>query len=120
MEQRIVDAVVAAGFDVWMRDPKDTYMLFTDGKNIGYLQYARMAGYTISTVHMPNTTTGTGFQVERNVAYLTPEMLASAFVYCPDWFRRDAASVRKYRDIEHYRAESSFNEAYQLVAKAVR
>jgi hypothetical protein len=119
MEQRIIDAVAAAGFDVWMRDPKDTWMLFTDGKNIGYLQSDRMAGYTISTVHIPNTTSGTGFQIERHVADFTRDMLARAFVHCPDWFRRDAASVRKYRDIEHYRAESSFNEAYQLVAKAV-
>jgi 3-hydroxyacyl-CoA dehydrogenase len=25
MEQRIIDAVAAAGFDVWMRDTKDTW-----------------------------------------------------------------------------------------------
>ncbi len=118
MEQSVIDAVADAGFDVWMRDPKDTWMLFTDGKNIGCLQADRLAGYCISTVHMPNKTTGTGFQIERHVADFTKPMLARAFVHAPHW-ASDRASVHKYQDIEHYRKANSFNEAYKLVKGAV-
>ncbi len=116
MEQRIIDSVSAAGFDVWMRNPKDTWLLFTDGKHIGKLQHDSMAGYTISTVHMPNTRTGTGFQIERHVAKFDRDMLLRAFVHHPEWCGRDADTVKKYRDMEHYRAASAFNAKYQLVA----
>ena len=119
MDKHVIDAVAAAGFDVWMRDLKDTYMLFTDGKNIGYLQNDRMAGYTISTVHKPNTTSGTGYQIERHVTTFTKEMLQNAFVRAPHWaYGRDIDSVRKYKDMDDYRAGNSFNASYQLVAKA--
>lgn len=118
MEQKIIDAVAKAGFDVWMRKPGDSWLLFTDGKNIGYLQVDRLAGYTISTVHMPNRSTGTGFQIERHVSSFDKDTFARAFVHAPDWYRGDAASVRKYRDMDHYCTESSFNAAYELVAKA--
>lgn len=117
MEQSIIDSVAAAGFDVWMRDPKDSWMLFTDGKNIGYLQADRLVGYCISTVHMPNTTTGTGFQIERHIADFSSDMLARAFGVAPTWAGgREHDSVHKYRDIEHYRNANNFNEAYRLVA----
>jgi hypothetical protein len=118
VEQKIIDAVTSAGFDVWMRDPKDSYMLFTEGKNIGYMQLDRSAGYTISTVHKPNTSSGTGFQVERHVSDFTRDILARAFVHCPEWYLRDARSVHKYRDMEDYRAASSFNAEYKLVGAA--
>lgn len=118
MNQEVVDAVAAAGFDVWMRDPKDSWLLFTDGQRIGYLQADRLAGYTISTVHMPNTSTGTGFQIERHVSTFDKETLSRAFIHAPDWCRGDASSVRKYRGIEHYRSANSFNAAYQLRAAA--
>jgi hypothetical protein len=80
-----------------------------------------MAGYTISTVHVPNTTSGTGFQIERNVDRFDKEMLARAFVLSPDWSRGTAtASVRKYRDMEDYRKASAFNASYQLVKASQR
>ncbi len=117
MEQQTIDAVRAAGFDVWMRNPKDSYLLFTDGQHIGYLQFDRTAGYSISTVHMPNKITGTGFQTERHVPEFTKDMLSSAFGHCPYWGRNDANTVKKYRDIEHYRAANEFNADFQLVGK---
>lgn len=120
MDQKIIDAVAGAGFDVWMRDPKDSWLLFTDGKNIGYLQADRLAGYILTTVHMPNKSTGTGFQIERHVSSFDKETLSRAFIHAPDWARGDRASVIKYRDIEHLRAANSFNAAYQLRAEGVR
>lgn len=118
MDQKIIDAVASAGFDVWMRNPKDSWLLFTDGKNIGYLQDDRLAGYCISTVHKPNTSSGTGFQIARHVPDFGRGMLLGAFAHCPEWYRRDASSVHKYKDMEDYRSESSFNQSYHLVKAA--
>lgn len=121
MDKAIIDAVAAAGFDVYMRDLKDTWLLFTDGQNIGYLQAPRGDGWSISTVHMPNSTTGTGFQIDRYLATFDRASLARAFVHAPRWASgRDVASVRKYRDIEHYRASGPFNAEYRLIAAGVR
>ena len=117
MEQTIIDAVTAAGFDVYMRKPADTWLIFTDGKNVGYLQHDRLAGYTISTVHIPNTTTGTGFQVERHISKFDREKLRRAFIHYPDWHRGSAESVHKYKGIEDYIAANKWAN-YQLVAPA--
>jgi hypothetical protein len=68
MSPEIIEQVTAAGFDVYMRDPKDTYMFFTDGKNIGYLQDDRLAGLTLSTVHKANRSTGTGFRIAEGLS----------------------------------------------------
>lgn len=120
MDQSVIDKVAAAGFDVWMRKPGDTWLLFTDGKNIGYLQDDRPAGYCISTVHMPNRSTGTGFQIERHVSDFSKKMLARAFAHCPDWARGNAGSVKKYRDIEDYRSRDSFAAGYRLIAAGAK
>lgn len=119
MDQKIIDAVAAAGFDVWMRDPKDTWLLFTDGKNIGYLQDGRLEGLTLTTVHKPNTSTGTGFGMGP-VVELTYEALAQAFVHAPHWAGHGATSVRKYRDMEDYRKASAFNAEYRLIKAGKR
>lgn len=117
MDQSVIDAVAAAGFEVWMRDPKDTFMLFTDGRNIGYLEDNRLYGYSISTVHIPNKSTGTGFQIERHVSELTKDRLERAFISHPSWARGDEiSSVKKYRDMEHYRSGNRFNAEYRLIA----
>ncbi len=118
MKREIIDAVAAAGFDVYMRKTSDTWLIFTDGQRLGYLK----DDGCLSTVHIPNVTSGTGFQIERHAdmrTLLTRENLERAFAHCPHWHRRVAGSVRKYRDIEHYRASSTFNADYQLVAARV-
>ena len=115
MKQEVIDAIAAAGFDVYMSGPTDTWLIFTDGKNLGYMQDGRLEGLTLSTVHKPNTTTGTGFGMGA-VPEITREALARAFVIAPDWAGRVVSSVRKYRDIEDFRSCDSFNAAYKLVA----
>jgi hypothetical protein len=118
MDKAIIDAAAAAGFDVYMRDLRDTWLIFTDPDTgrIGYLQAPRGDGYSLSTVHMPNTTTGTGFQVDRYLSSFDRKSLQRAFL-TPDWASgRDRDSVRKYRDIEHYRAANPFNAEYKLAS----
>lgn len=117
MRQEIIDQVVAAGFDVWMRDPGDTYLHFTDGKNIGYLEDNRLEGLKINTVHKPNHTSGTGFGIEQGLTRLDKATLSRAFVMCPDWGRHQISSVQKYKNMEDYRSASSFNAEYKLVAE---
>lgn len=121
MSPDTIHLVANLGFNVYMRDKKDTWLIFTDpdGKRLGYLQVNRFSGYDISTIHHANATSGTGFQVERDVPELTRGILEFAFQHAPPWAdQRDVKSVRKYKDIDDYRAASNFNSKYQLVAKA--
>lgn len=117
----VVQAVVDAGFDVYMRDvKKDTWLIFTDGVHIGYLQNAPMGGVSLGTVHMPNGSTGTGFRLAEHLGAgdLTRGKLIEAFSFAPSWASgrgRDRASVRKWPDIEACCASNSFNAAYRRV-----
>jgi hypothetical protein len=97
-----LDAIAACGFDVFQNpDPKwRSYAFFTDGNHIGYLQHGRFGGLEISTVHIPNPRSGTGFgmgPVER----ITRDALFEAFVRAPHWADRDSvAAVRKWPSVE--------------------
>lgn len=110
MDRIIIDQIKATGFRVYMRNAKDIYCYFTDGKNIGYFQIERIGSFSISTVHIPNTTSGTGYQIER-YAYgaITKDRLRAAFITCPSWAGRDS-SVRKWNDFEAFRNADSFNK----------
>lgn len=116
MEQAIIQAIKNAGFQVYMRKPEDSYCIFTDGSNLGYLQSNQWRGVSLSTVHVPNTSTGTGFGIADglSVSDLTAENLREAFQHSPQW-GRGVSSVTKYRSIDHYRRRDSWNGAYQLV-----
>lgn len=117
MNKKIIAKVQSFGFDVYMRNPeRDTWLLFTDGKRIGYLQYLPMEGFTLSTVHKPNKTTGTGIQVKRHAEDFNKEDLERCFELAPGWLPRDGiASITKWRDIDEYRSANSFNVDYRLV-----
>lgn len=121
MRDSIIAAVAAAGFGVYMRDKNDTWLIFVDDANLGYLQNNDYGGFSISTLHMANRTTGTGFRVAEDLSEvdLTRDKLAEAFVVAPAWAMRDAATVRKWRGINDYKRSCSFNAEYRLVASAV-
>lgn len=113
----VIQSVARAGFDVYMRDQKDTFSIFTDGTRIGYLQNSAFRGMSISTVHVPNKSSGTGFGVLDSLseADLTAEKLSEAFVIAPDW-GRDRQSVRKWKDFAAFKAADSFNAEYKIIA----
>lgn len=113
MLPEIIDAVKSAGFDVYMRNEGDSWLLFTDGTRIGYLENSRTTGLRISTVHVPNVHSGTGFAIIDGLAIgdLTRATLSEGFQYAPDWGRH-IASVRKWRDFEAFHDANSFNRAY--------
>jgi len=117
MTRDIIEKVQGFGFDVYMRKPEDTYMIFTDGQRLGYLEAGRF-GFNLATVHKANRESGTGYQIERDVGDFDADALNRCFVTAPSWAQSSASSVKKYRDIAEYIAENSFNSEYALVAKA--
>lgn len=116
MDKKIIAKIQSFGFDVYMRDVKDTWLIFTDGKRIGYLQDERLGGFGLSTVHVPNTSSGTGYQIERNADGFDKEALERCFVSAPHW-AREPRSVVKYKDIGAYINANSFNREYKLMAQ---
>jgi hypothetical protein len=115
MNRDIIAKIQSFGFSVYMRKESDTWLLFTDGKNIGYLQDGPQ-GFGLSTVHKPNQTSGTGYQIERHEADFDKADLEICFVDAPGWADfRSRATVKKYRDITEYIAANSFNQEYKLV-----
>jgi hypothetical protein len=116
MDHRIIAAVQGHGFDVYMRKPSDTWLLFTDGKNLGYLQEDRLEGIALSTVHIPNQTTGTGFRIDTDAGELTREKLLECFCTAPSWASgRARASVKKWPSVAAFIASNGFNREYRLI-----
>lgn len=115
-------AIQAAGLEVYApfrngREP--TYAFFTDGKNIGYIQ-ADFGGFRLTTVHVPNRQSGTGYSVMSGNfdCYgpddLTPDVLSTAFAHQPSWARNDKTPV-KYRDWDAF-AAAYWDRALERVA----
>lgn len=102
-----INTIKAQGYRVFVRDDNPTYCFFTDGTRIGYAQWG---GYrqSVSSVHMPNKTTGTGFGVADEI---TPTTLAAALNRpYPHWASAaDRASVKKYADMDAYLKASKWN-----------
>lgn len=113
----VIQSIARASFDVYMRDRKDTFLIFTDGTRIGYLQNSAFRGISVSTVHVPNKSSGTGFGILDSLseADLTAEKLNEAFVIAPDW-ARDRQSVRKWKDLVQFQASNNFNAEYKMIA----
>ncbi len=101
---------------VFVRDTENpTYCFFTDGEHIGYAQWSTSRS-SVSTVHKPNKSTGTGFTVADEITRET--LLAAMQTIAPHWVSAaDRASVRKYRDIDDYLKSSKWNSELTEVVK---
>ena len=104
------------GLRVFVRDTENPmYCFFTDGKNIGYAQWGGIRE-SVSSVHKPNKSTGTGFNVADEITQET--LLTAMQTIAPHWaFASDRASVRKYRDIDDYLKSSKWNSELTEVVK---
>jgi hypothetical protein len=101
-----IKAVHGAGFDLYMsEDPRwASYGFFTDGTRIGYIQEGGFEGVTLSTVHVPNRQTGTGFGMGSSEG-CDRAALETAFCNAPGWASNtDRASVTKYANFEAFLA----------------
>ena len=100
-----------AGFDVYMKDGGDTYCYFTDGVSMGYVQHNPRDGYSFSTCHKPNRTTGTGFRVDQSADLV--QTAKNCFVFAPSWASsEDVKSVKKWQGIEDFRSASKWNAGF--------
>jgi hypothetical protein len=94
--QQVIDNLKGRGYDVYGPAPLTTYVYFTDGKRIGYVQYADFSGVKYTTVHRPNRRTGTGFEAVG---------ASQALDFAPHWASQsDRESVEKYENFEVFRA----------------
>lgn len=110
-------AIRRAGFDVYIpvsTDPRPrplTYAFFTDGVRIGYIQRGDYNyGFRLTTVHLANVKSGTGFSLTDpfkalEAEELTPRVLGEAFIDAPRWATQtERESVRKWKDMETFLA----------------
>jgi hypothetical protein len=110
--QPAIDAIKAAGLQAYMRNPDDTWVYYTDGTRIAQIGFDRLTGWTLTTCHMPNTTTGCGFRLDSPNA-LDAHTLESGFMTAPAWaYARDRQTVRKWKNWEAFRSANPFNQGY--------
>jgi len=109
MRQELVNGIKEAGFELYMRNLNDRYGYYTDGSNIGYIQESWSGNYDLSTVHVPNLDSGSGYQVERGGNdYLTKEILQRAFAIQPAGFY--GPRPRKWKDWAAFNNADSWNK----------
>jgi hypothetical protein len=114
--QKVVDTAHKHGFQVYYREPErkiePTYCYYTDGVRIAYLQIDHGVWF-ISTTHIPNHESGTGFKLA--AAVFSAEGLAHGFITAPSWAMRcDWESVRKWPSWEAFVESSSRNKGLTL------
>ena len=121
MDRAVIVRIQSCGFDVYMRPGADTYLYFTDGTRIGYLQEERFGGYSLSTVHKPNSTSGTAFSIAQGIDVfdIDKQALERCFSLGPDWAHHHFASAKKWPDMATFLKANSFNASYELVPAEV-
>ncbi len=83
-----------------------SWLYVTDEKNISSVSAERW-GVTVSTIHKPNRTTGTGYSLHgynNPKEFLTIEEIKAGFIFCPNWAKTgDRASVKKYKSFDEFK-----------------
>ena len=103
---RFIGTLKENGFNVYTscKDPV-TYFHFEDKNGaIGYCQDdSGFGGFSFSSVHKPNITTGTGFGISNRIDYPTITHAREALVMYPSWASSlDVKSVKKYKNMAEY------------------
>lgn len=116
-----LDAIAALGFDVYQSsDPRwRSYAFFVEGDGIGYIENS--AGLTLSTVHIPNRTTGTGYGLRDTLGAfeLTRQYLSLAFMHSPAWASAEMRkSVAKWPSVDAFLKERGAGRFF-LVRSAI-
>jgi hypothetical protein len=116
MSPEIIKAVLGTGLKVYMRSVKDSYLYFTDGTRVGYLQYNPVGGLQIGTVHKPNTRTGTGFMLG-NIPAINREELDKALVQFPFGFTPPLTGAERdatvpFANMDKFLSSSPWNKTF--------
>lgn len=99
-----IEKVKSLGYKVYGKNDNDwNYAFITDGKDIGYMQVG-LSGIELGTVHIGDVGWGSGFRSDDGLdpCDITEEVIKRCFSFTGgnDW--ANMASIRKYRDWEHY------------------
>lgn len=93
----VIDQLKEQGLQVYGPEKLTSYVYFTDGTRIGYVQHNNVGGVSYSTVHHANKYTGTGFQAQDAEA---------ALGFAPHWASQsNRASVIKFKDFETFKSK---------------
>lgn len=93
----VIEDLKTQGFEVYGPEKLTTYVWFTDGERIGYVQNDRLEGIKYSTVHKPCRECGTGFEAAG---------VEQALGFAPHWTTSEArAAVRKYKNFEEFKGK---------------
>ncbi len=104
----VIETMKADGLRVYMRKPSDTYCFITDGQGIAYAQWGNSSTVGVSTVHVPNTTTGTGFALGEEI--IPANVRKAMKMVAPSWaLQRELASVHKYKNWEEFHGKDSWH-----------
>lgn len=109
----ICEHIKQQGFRVFKVTNTDYhYGFYTDGIGIGYFEYHRYVGTSLSTVNRKYGSYCSGYRVYDGnedmfrSEQLTPELLRKAFVTYPEWVKSlDRRPCTKYRDIDQFLEE---------------
>lgn len=104
--KQVADELVEAGYRVF--HPEDpywqTYLFFSDGKRIAYVEDNQLRGIQFSSVHVPCSYNGTGFACDSKGSIVDRAKVALD-TYNPF----GTGSVQKYRDLEHFLSKRTFS-----------
>jgi hypothetical protein len=121
LPNEVAGKIAAFGFDVYappVGNRNRTYLFFTDGTRIGYMQWGDCGGLSLSTVHLPNRESGTGFDAGEIPYEFTREQLEEAFAFAPGWSTRTMQkATRKYKDAADFLASRGNFPKLELIAK---
>lgn len=105
--QKYGKKLLANGFRVFQHEKGSSWLTFGKNGNVGYVEHDRFRGWSFSTVHKANRTTGTGFQVEREIPNATIDNAYNTFVFAPNWAsEKDRDSIVKYNNIDDWAKQS--------------
>lgn len=62
--QQFIEQAKEQGFSVHAPEKLSSYFYFSKDNKVGYCQYTNVRGVSFSTIHKPNTSTGTGFAAD--------------------------------------------------------
>lgn len=84
---------------------RGNYAHVTDGEGVAYVECNRFGGYNISTSHIPNIKTGTGFQLYEGIqlAKIESALREAMVLLAPNWASStDRESTDKWPNAEAF------------------
>ena len=108
--QDTIDSIKGFGFKVYQRKDSDSWVYYTLNDSIAYLENAYFGGFNISSVHIPNVSTGSGYQIKRDVV-LDKWNLMQGFSG-PSWTN---CRSNPFKDMDSFINSCAFNNSYREI-----